>query len=233
MVETIKQIFLDAGADLCGVANIEAFQGTPEGFHPTNLYPDCRSVVVFAKALPKGATLVSPRIVYQQYNSKNLVELDRIAFLASGRVEAAFPDAIAVPIPSDGPYEYWVPETMEGRGILSMKHAALLAGLGTLGKSTLLLNRRFGNRLSIGAVLTNLDLPTDPPAESICIPGCRVCIEGCPAHAINDRGVDQQLCRKHAYGVNSRGFDVTNCNACRTQCPMALGQAVESPLSKP
>jgi epoxyqueuosine reductase QueG len=223
MVEEIKAIFTDAGADICGIADARAFSEAPEGFRPTDIYPACRSVVVFAKAAPKGAMLVSPRIVYQHYNELGSVELDRIAFLAANRMEAEYPGAVAVPLPSNGPYEYWVPETREGRGVLSMKHAAVLAGLGALGKSTLLLNRRFGNRLRIGAVLTNLELPADPPAESICVDGCRVCIDGCPVHAIGDEGVNQLLCRQHTYAVNSRGFDVTNCNACRSKCPMAFG----------
>ncbi|MEA4928068.1 MAG: epoxyqueuosine reductase [Candidatus Limiplasma sp.] len=226
MVEAIKTIFLNAGADVCGIANIEAFSHTPEGFHPSDLYADCRSVVVFAKAIPKGALLVNPRIIYQHYNALGPVLLDRIAYLAADQLEKDFPDAVAVPLPADNPYEYWVAETREGRGILSMKHAAVLAGLGTLGtlgKSTLLLNRRYGSRLSIGAVLTNLDLPTDPPAESVCIAGCRLCIDNCPAHAISDQGVNQLLCRAHTYAANSRGFDITNCNACRSKCPRVFG----------
>lgn len=223
MVEAIKAIFMDAGADVCGIANVEAFCETPKDFHPASIYPACQSVIVFAKAIPKGAALVSPRIVYQQYNALGLVELDRIAYMAASRMEAEYRDAIVVPIPADGPYEYWIPEMKEGRGILSMKHAAVLAGIGTLGKSTLLLNRRFGNRLSIGAVLTNLDLPSDPPAENICIDGCRICVDGCPVHAIDEQGVNQLLCRQYAYGTNSRGFDVTNCNACRVKCPRAFG----------
>lgn len=73
----------------------------------------------------------------------------------------------AVPLPADSPYEYWDAEQMEGRGLLSMKHAAVLAGLGTLGKSTLLLNEAYGNLLTLGAILTEFDLASDPPEESI------------------------------------------------------------------
>jgi epoxyqueuosine reductase len=223
MVEAIKAIFRQAGADVCGVANVAAFMGAPDGFHPSDIYADCKSVIVFAKPIPKGTMLVNPRIVYNHYGDIVKEELDRIAYSAANRIEAGFSDAIAVPLPCDGPYEYWVTETMEGRGLLSMKHAAVLAGIGTLGKSTLLLNRRFGNMLSIGAVLTNLDLPTDPPAEEICMPSCRICIDGCPAHAISEKGVDQLLCRQYTYAKNSRGFAVTNCNACRVRCPHAFG----------
>jgi len=32
-------------------------------------------------------------------------------------------------IPTDAPYEYWDSENQEGRAILSLRHAAMLAGL--------------------------------------------------------------------------------------------------------
>ena len=157
------------------------------------------------------------------FNSISPVELDRIAYLASNEIEEKY-GGIAVPIPSDGPYDYWDEENLEGRGIISVKHAAVLAGIGTLGKSTLLLNSKYGNMLSIGAVLTNLDLPSDAPQENICIKGCSLCIDNCPVNAINENGVNQKLCRECAYGTNDRGFDIVNCNKCRTICPMGFGK---------
>ena len=36
------------------------------------------------------------------------------------------------PIPCDEPYEFWDDEKKHGRGILSLKHAGVLAGLGTI-----------------------------------------------------------------------------------------------------
>lgn len=223
MVEAIKKIFLELGADVCGVANVTAFDGAPEGFRPTDIYPACKSVIVFAKPLPKGSVVVNPRIVYERFNEMGKIELDRIAYHAASRIEATYRDAVVVPIPGDNPYDSWNPEKMEGRGLISMKHAAALAGIGTIGKSTLLLNRRYGNLLGLGAVLTNLDLPTDPPAETVCLKNCRVCIDQCPVHAISEHGVNQQLCRKQAYGTNSRGFSVVNCNKCRAACPRVFG----------
>ena len=223
MVEAIKAIFMQVGADICGVANVEAFKDAPTGFRPSDIYADCRSVIIFAKPLPRGCMLVNPRIVYNHYGEIVKEELDRIAYTAANRIEAEFSSAVAVPLPCDSPYEYWVAETMEGRGVLSMKHAAVLAGIGTLGKSTLLMNHRFGNTLSIGAVLTNLDLPTDPPAEALCPKSCHICIDSCPAHAISESGVNQLLCRQYTYAKNDRGFNVTNCNACRSRCPRVFG----------
>jgi epoxyqueuosine reductase len=57
-----------------------------------------------------------------------------------------------VPVPSDDPYEHWEPERSYGRAILSMRHAGYLAGLGVLGKNTLLINKDFGNMIQIGAI---------------------------------------------------------------------------------
>lgn len=223
MKDKIKEIFINLGAEVCGVANIDLFIDVPKGFHPTDIYPDCKSVIVFAKKIPMGLAYVSPRIIYQHFNSISPVELDRIAYLASNEIEKKY-HGITVPIPSDGPYDYWNAENMEGRGIISMKHTAVLAGIGTLGKSTLLLNSQYGNMLNIGAVLTDLNLPSDTPAESICIKGCSLCIDNCPVNAINEYSVNQKHCRKNTYASNDRGFEVVNCNKCRTICPMAFGK---------
>lgn len=223
MKDKIKEIFINLGAEVCGIANIDLFIDAPKGFHPTDIYSDCKSVIVFAKKIPKGLSFISPRISYQHFNSISPAELDRIAYLASNEIEKIH-NGIAVPIPSDGPYDYWDENNLEGRGIISMKHAAVLAGIGTIGKSTLLLNSQYGNMLNIGAILTNLNLPSDSLADNICIKGCSLCIDNCPVNAINEYGVNQKLCRKYAYGSNDRGFDVVNCNRCRTICPMAFGR---------
>ena len=134
-----------------------------------------------------------------------------------------------MPLPSDGPYEYWNPETLEGRGLISMKHAAMLAGLGTLGKSTLLLNAKYGNLLTLGIVLTELDLASDPFAESICIKSCDICIKSCPSHALDGEHVNQKKCRQNTYGTNARGFNTVNCNKCRVVCPMKFGNVFDCP----
>lgn len=223
MKEDIRKIFMKLGADVCGIANIDRFSGAPEGFSPTDIFPDCRAVIVFGIAVPKGTTMVSPRMIYKQFSYITKIELDRIAYHAALEIERNF-KGFAVPIPSDGPYEYWDAEKMEGRGLISMKHAALAAGLGTLGKNTLLLNEKFGNTLNIGAVLTNLDLKSDDFAQSLCHESCRLCLDGCPAGALDGASANQKLCRMNTYFNNARGFEVTNCNKCRVVCPVRFGK---------
>lgn len=222
MKNEIKEIFIRLGCDICGVTNVDRFDNAPKGFHPRDIYEDCKSVIVFAKAIPNSIAKVNPRIIYQHFNNIGPIILDRIAYEAALHIERNY--GYAVPIPSDGPYEYWDEEKLEGRGLLSMKHAAVNAGIGTLGKNTMLINSQFGSMLNIGAVLTDLDLPSDPFVEEVCIKNCRTCLDSCPVNALDGQYVNQSLCRTNTYGKNARGYDVVNCNQCRVVCPRAFGK---------
>lgn len=219
MKEQIKEFVLSYGADLCGFANIDRFQDAPSGFRPTDILPDCKSVISFAIALPQGLARVNPRLIYGYYNNMSCPETDHIAFKSAKRIEETF-NCIAVPIPCDSPYEYWDKDKMEGRGLLSMKHVALKAGLGSLGKNTLLMNKRYGNMTTLGAILTNLDLKSDTLSKNICLVNCHKCIEACPVGAIENNTVNQKLCRNYTYRKTERGFDTVDCNKCRTVCPV-------------
>jgi len=220
--EQVKSIILNLGADLCGIANIDRFADTPDGFHPLDIYKECKSVIVFAKRLPKGLAYVNPRIVYNHANNLSKNEVDRITYEASILIEQL--DCVVVPLPCDGPYEYWEKDNLKGKGLLSMRHAAVRAGLGSLGKNTLLINKLYGNFLTLGAVLTDLDLKSDPLSEELCIENCRLCLDNCPVKALDGKIAIQRLCRPHAYATNDRGFEVVNCNKCRTVCPVKFGK---------
>ncbi len=223
MKKQIKEFILNLGADVCGVANVDRFSEAPAGFHPRDIFSDCKSIIVFGIALPKGLTMIEPRLIYGHFNYSTCPEVDWVALRAAKEIER-ISSGYAVPLPSDGPYEYWDAEKLEGRGLISMKHAAVLAGLGTLGKNTLLLNEKHGNLLTLGIVLTELDLVSDSFAESICIDGCNLCIENCPSQALDGRNANQAKCRPNTYGTNDRGFNTVNCNKCRVICPMRQGK---------
>ena len=144
MEKRIKNIFESLGADIFGIANIERFDDAPSGFHPTDIYKNCKSVLVFAKCMSMGLAHVSPRIVYKKATDVSLDEIDRISYLASVEIEKL--GGLAIPLPSDSPYEYWDEEKVEGRGILSMRHAALQAGIGSMGKNTLIITEYLHRR---------------------------------------------------------------------------------------
>lgn len=219
MKEQIREIVLSYGADLCGFANIDRFDKAPLGFKPNDIYPDCKSVISFAIALPQGLTKIKPRLIYGHYNYISCIETDVIAFKVAKRIEGNF-SCNAIPIPCDSPYEYWDNHKMEGRGLLSMKHVAVQAGLGSLGKNTLFINKYYGNMVTLGIILTDLELSSDMLSKNICNVNCHKCIEACPVNAIKDGTVNQKLCRESTYRKTKRGFDTVDCNECRIVCPI-------------
>ena len=69
-----------------------------------------------------------------------------------------------------------------------MAPLAVDAGIGQIGRCNMVVNRQYGNRLKIGAVLTNLPLIEDGPADFGLVEFCRVCqkcARSCPAKAIS------------------------------------------------
>jgi epoxyqueuosine reductase len=226
--EAVKRILGDLGADLCGIAPARRFDGAPEGFRPNDIYKACRSVIVFAKRLPGSVLSATSCVPYTQVNTIMAWEVDRLALEASLELEGR--GLSAIPIPSDDPYEHWEPERTYGRAILSMRHGGHLAGLGVLGKNTLLINDRFGNMIQVGAILTDADLEGDPIADyEACAEDCTLCLDACPQGALDGTTVDQYLCRPLACHRNERGFIVKKCSLCRSICPSFRGIAGSHP----
>jgi epoxyqueuosine reductase QueG len=113
---------------------------------------------------------------------------------------------------------------MEGRGILSLKHAGYLAGLGIMGKNTLLTNNKLGNRITLGALLLNVSLKGDPIAKyRICKEDCNACINKCPVKALDGKSIVQKLCREKSQLTTPKGYSLYVCNTCRTVCPSGEG----------
>ncbi len=122
----VKGAALDLGADLVGVAPVDRFDGAPRGFHPRDVYPDAQSVLVFAVRLPAGILRSGSCVPYSHANDVATTRADDLAYRLSLLLEDR--GVHAVPVPSDDPYEHWEADRQHGQAILSLRHAAALAG---------------------------------------------------------------------------------------------------------
>jgi epoxyqueuosine reductase QueG len=78
--------------------------------------------------------------------------------------------------------------------VLDLKVAAVRAGLGVWGLNNLVLTRRYGPRVRLGAVFTDLLLPPGRPlADYYCV-SCSLCIAACPTGALGPAGFDRSRC---------------------------------------
>jgi epoxyqueuosine reductase len=226
----IKEIVKTLGADACGIANVERFSGTPKGFNPIDVYEKCKSVIVFLKKMPNEAIMANSPVPYTHAAYLLYSELDRIGLNLCRKLESI--GIPSVPIPTDTPYLYWDAKRTHGMGIISLRHAGYLAGLGFLGRNTLLINQEFGNMVYIGAVLTNANLEPSPLVDNMSCPqNCKICLESCPSKALDGNTVNQSLCRKTSFIKTERGFDIYTCSECRKLCPLRIGKGTKSKIS--
>jgi len=222
--EEIKELAKTFGAQVCGIASVESFSAAPEGFHPRDILNTAKSVIIIGKEFNKGVFNASTNVPYTLVRNTLIQLVEAIDYQLTIALEEkglALEEKgfASVPIPTSEPYEFWDDESRKGKGIMSLKHAAVLTGIGFMGKNTLLINDKYGNRLWLGGVITERVLKPDAINEKSCPENCRLCLEACPQEALDGLTISQKKCREiSALGTAGGGWILT-CNKCRKACP--------------
>lgn len=106
---------------------------------------------------------------------------------------------------------------------------AVRAGLGWIGKNSLLLNKELGSFFFIGTLMLNIELDYATPVKPQC-GGCTRCLEACPTRAIVwPKVVDARRCISY-HTIENRGEipdpikpllgnRVFGCDTCQDVCP--------------
>ena len=184
MKESIREFALGLGVDDVGFAAVADYN-SPRSPRIETISPDIKSIIVLAyKELsscdsPEKNTAMAGRQTAFEFARTNNY---RIARYLESKCHAK---AFTVP----GSYPFAM--TKENGGVIgqvSLRHAAKAAGLGVFGRHNLIIHPRFGTRVTFSAVLSDLDLPPDSPyMEDLCIE-CNICVDECPAHALDEEG---------------------------------------------
>ena len=184
---------------------------------PRGIVPDARAVVVVLDNYytRDSAEVSAPRIAkyargkdYHRATGKRLEQLAEFLRASGARLTRTFVDA--------GP----VPE----------RELAQRAGLGWIGKNTMLIRPDAGSFFFIGSVFTDLPLPADQSYELDRCGNCTRCLDACPTDAfVEPRLLDATRCISYLtieqkgpipdqLGERFQGY-VFGCDICNDVCP--------------
>ena len=107
---------------------------------------------------------------------------------------------------------------------------AQLAGIGWIGKNTLLLHRQMGSYFFLAAVLTDIELEADDPFRSDHCGTCTACLDACPTgafekpHVLNASKCISYLTIEHRGTIAAElsegmGDWLFGCDVCQMVCP--------------
>ena len=112
--------------------------------------------------------------------------------------------------------------------ILEREYAAA-AGLGWIGKNTMLMHQELGSYLFLGEIITTLDLVPDTPVADHC-GTCTRCLKACPTgaitepHRLNASRCISYLTIEHRSALSAdlqrdMGWWIYGCDICQEVCP--------------
>ncbi|MBE5745300.1 MAG: epoxyqueuosine reductase [Clostridiales bacterium] len=214
--QELKTIAYDLGADVVGFCALDN--------QTAKIAPQLNYAISIGVKLSDAVLSTiedAPSFVYfQHYRTANAL-IDNIAFRLARQIEkygfSALPIAASQSQGKNNPY----------RGVIPHKTVAVLSGLGYVGKSGLFLTEKYGSKVRLGTILTNLPLQRELPILENGCKDCTICAKACPAGAIfgqpptkdGERNIDPEKCSKY---MKEHFQDVGRgsvCGICIKVCP--------------
>jgi epoxyqueuosine reductase len=188
----VKEKARELGADLVGIADGAALDTKHITEH------DGGRVIVLAVKLQAGSSRILPWNDRNKYynDELSLTFLEEVSLELVYWLEDAGYPAIIVPPTHVDPWRYDGDPKKHRETLLSLPHAAVQAGLGTLGLNLQLLTPEYGPRVLLTAVLSSVEVECDRPmAEALCLgPQCGRCLKACPGDVIGHWERDWEKC---------------------------------------
>ncbi len=215
---------MDSVSPLWGICSYGCIADNLIGCRAINRLPENpKSIIVacFPYLLPEGEyadSNISKYAVVTDYHDVASARLER----ACAELRKLFPENSFVPFADNSP----IPEV----------RASLAAGLGALGKNSLLITKKYGSYVFLGEIVTDLELDATDSKPVNCI-GCGKCVSVCPANAIGENGIDSLKClsaitqKKGTLTAEETELMINcgcvwGCDICQDICPMNNNAAV-------
>jgi epoxyqueuosine reductase QueG len=194
------------GADLVGIADGRVMNENPpdpnDPRRPSDVTEhDSARVIVLAKRYTAGTTrMVRWDDRHKYYNDElTLTMMEETALELVFWLEDQGYPAVIIPPTHVDPWRYAGDPEAHQSTLISLPHAAVEAGLGTLGLNLQLLTPEFGPRVMLTAVLASLDVDCDARLErGLCHgPACGRCLSTCPGDVVGHWDRDWPACDRY------------------------------------
>jgi epoxyqueuosine reductase QueG len=191
----IKAKALALGADLVGIADGAALNTSEITEHD-----GARAIVLGVRLQAGTSRILAWNDRNKYYNDElSLTFLEELSLELVYWLEDAGYPAIIVPPTHVDPWRYQGDPRKHQKPLLSLPHAAVEAGLGTLGLNGQIITPQFGPRVLLTAVLCSVDVECDRPmTEALCLgPECGRCLKACPGDVVGQWERDWEACDRY------------------------------------
>ena len=184
MYDELKAFTLASGPTEFGVSNIEDLRSRFDALPIDQTEGLSYAISIgssVSSAVLKGCIIGPTRHYLHNYRMVNWM-LDFTAAKLTGIIQSKGYNAM--PIPASQIVD-WEKQTAH----MSHKMTAIRAGLGWIGRNNLLVSPKYGSKIRLATILTDVPLEADKPVEQDC-GECKKCIDICPVSAIKDSHKD-------------------------------------------